>query len=123
MRYLSLLVPVLAMAAAAAPPAAAQDAAAGAKLFARCQLCHQIDAAKGSGLGPNLAGVVGRKAGTFARFSYSPALARSGIVWTKETLEAFLANPQKLVPGNRMAFAGVPAAQERADLIAFLATK
>ena len=121
MRYLPLLVPVLAV--TTAPPAAAQDAAAGAKLFARCQLCHQIDAAKGSGLGPNLAGVVGRKAGTFARFSYSPALARSGIVWTKETLEAFLANPQKLVPGNRMAFAGVPAAQDRADLIAFLATK
>lgn len=103
--------------------AQAQDAAAGGKVFARCQACHQVDPAKGSGLGPNLAGVVGRKAGTLPRFNFSPAMAKSGVVWDKARLDAFLAAPQKTLPGSRMAFAGLANPKDRADVIAFLATK
>ncbi len=102
--------------------ASAQDATAGAKVFAKCRVCHQVDRAKGSGLGPNLAGIVGRKAGTLARFNYSPAMARSNIVWDKARLDAFLAAPQRAMPGSRMAFAGLPNPKDRADVIAYLST-
>jgi cytochrome c len=64
--------------------------------------------------------VFGRKAGSLADFRYSPALKRSGITWTPETLDIFLADPQKTVPNNRMPYAGMPDAADRADLIAFL---
>lgn len=102
--------------------ASAQDMTAGAKVFAKCRVCHQVDRAKGSGLGPNLAGVVGRKAGTVARFNYSPAMTRSNIVWDKARLDAFLAAPQRAMPGSRMAFAGLPNPKDRADVIAYLST-
>lgn len=106
-----------------AGPVNAQDAAAGAKVFARCQVCHQVDPAKPSSFGPNLAGVVGRKAGTLPRFAYSPALVRYGAVWDEAKLDAFLAAPQKVVPGSRMAFPGLPSTKDRADVIAFLMMK
>ena len=111
--------------AAAANGAAGQNAPApGAQLFAaKCAACHSVDRAKGSAMAPNLAGVVGRKAGTLPRFTYSPAMVRSNIVWDPVTLDAFLASPQRTVRGNRMAFAGVPNAKERSDLIAFLQSK
>jgi len=63
---------------------------------------------------------VRRKAGELGDFRFSPALKRSGIAWSAETLDAFLADPQKAVPGNRMPYAGMPAADDRADLIAYL---
>ena len=62
----------------------------------------------------------GRKAGTLADFRYSPALKRSGITWTAQTLDAYLADPQKAVPANRMPYAGLADASDRADLIAYL---
>lgn len=105
--------------------AAAQTAALpGAQVFAaKCAACHSVDRARGSAMAPNLAGVVGRRAGTIPRFSYSPALARSGIVWDVARLDTFLASPQRAVRGNRMAFAGIANAKERSDLIAFLQSK
>lgn len=107
-----------------ASPSSAQDASGGAKLFeARCQTCHQIDPAKGSGFGPNLAGVVGRKAGTLPRFNYSPAMARSGFVWDKTRLDTFLTAPQRALPGSRMTFPGLPNAKDRVDVIAFLSSR
>ncbi|MFA6031492.1 MAG: c-type cytochrome [Myxococcota bacterium] len=103
---------------------AAQSTAQGARVFAaKCQICHSVERAKGATLAPNLAGVMGRKAGTLPRFSYSPAMVRSNIVWDSANLDAFLAAPQRVVRGNRMAFAGVPNAKERIDLIAFLKSK
>ena len=96
----------------------------GAQVFtAKCAACHSVDRAKGSGMGPNLAGVVGRKAGTLPKFSYSPAMVRSNVVWDVAKLDAFLASPQRAVKGNRMAFAGLPNAKDRSALIAFLQTK
>jgi cytochrome c len=107
---------------AAATPATAQDATAGAVVFKRCAICHSSDPAKGPKIGPALNNVVGRKAGKASGFAYSPAFAKSSIVWTTDKLDAFIERPSKVVPGNRMAFAGVADAKQRADLIAFLKT-
>lgn len=102
----------------------AQDAAAGARLFAaKCQACHQTDPAKGSGMGPNLAGVIGRKSAALPGFNYSPAMKAATLVWDDASLDAYLKAPQAAVKGNRMTFAGIADAAQRADLIAFLATK
>ena len=98
------------------------DPAKGKVVFQRCAICHRADKDGGNGLGPNLFGVVGRKAGAVANFSYSVALKKSGLTWTQDKLIAWVAHPSGLVPGNRMAFAGLPDAQDRADVVAYLAT-
>ena len=88
-------------------------------MFENCRACHAADG-QANEVGPALRGVVGRKAGERDDFRYSPALKRSGIVWNAKTLDAFIADPQQVVPGNRMPFSGLPDAKERADLIAYL---
>ena len=95
------------------------DAARGEKRFEECVACHSLEKGKES-VGPDLHGVFGRKAGEAADFRYSPALKRSGIVWSEQTVDTFIADPQAVVPGNRMPFAGIPDASARADLIAYL---
>ena len=95
------------------------DAARGEKKFEECIACHTIERGVNN-LGPSLYGVFDRKAGELADFRYSPALKRSGIAWTAQTLDAFIAAPQATVPANRMPYAGMPDAADRADLIAFL---
>lgn len=104
-----------------ASPAAAQDAAAGARAFSRCAVCHSTVPGK-NGMGPSLAGVVGRKAGSVPGFSYSPAMKAAGIVWTKEQIQALMTNPQGLVKGTRMFIPPVTSAKDRADVAAYLAT-
>lgn len=113
---------VLAMAViGVAAPASAQDAGAGATIFRqRCSLCHVVKAGVRTGMGPNLAGLAGRRAAS-TDFAYSPALKASQLKWDKATLDRFLTAPSKVVPGTRMVFA-VPAAKQRADLIAYLLT-
>ena len=101
---------------------AAGDAKAGASLFNRCAICHSNAKGAPNRLGPNLFGVVGRKAGTVAGYSYSPAMKRAGFVWTPAKLSDYLAAPQKVVPGNNMPFAGIADPQQRANIIAYLAT-
>ena len=95
------------------------DATRGEKKFEECAACHKIERGEND-LGPSLHGVFGRKAGTLADFRYSPALKRSGITWTAQTLDAYLADPQKAVPANRMPYAGLADASDRADLITYL---
>ncbi len=95
------------------------NAAAGKTVFAQCRTCHVTDAGVNK-TGPSLNGIIGRKAGTVAGFSYSPANANSGITWTKEKLFQYLENPQRVIPKTKMVFAGIPDAQKRADLIAYL---
>jgi cytochrome c2 len=95
------------------------DAARGEKYFEDCASCHALASGQ-NGVGPSLFGVVGRKAGTLDDYRYSPALKRSGIVWSPQTLDNFIADPQKAVPANRMPYAGMTNASERADLIAYL---
>jgi cytochrome c len=118
MRSLPAL-PLLALALAAAG-AHAQDAAAGGMAFQQCAECHSPGATDNAG--PGLKGVFGRKAGTKDGFDYSPALKKSAITWDEKTLDAFLANPAKAVPGTSMAYGGDEDAKERADLVAYLKT-
>jgi cytochrome c len=106
---------------AAANAHAAGNAATGAVLFNRCVICHSTTKGAPNRMGPNLFGVVGRKAGTYPGFSYSAALKKAGFVWTPQKLDLWLTDPQKLVPGNAMPFAGISSPAQRADLIAFLA--
>jgi len=96
-----------------------QDATRGEKYFEDCASCHTLASGE-NGVGPSLFGVFGRKAGTLDDYRYSPALKRSGIVWSPQTLDNFIADPQKAVPTNRMPYAGMTNAGERADLIAYL---
>ena len=116
---ISALIGALALLAAAGAARADGDPARGEKRFEECATCHSTEPGVNN-VGPSLNGVLGRKAGEFADFRYSPALKRSGITWTLQTLDAFIADPQKEVPGNRMPFAGMPDAADRADLIAYL---
>jgi cytochrome c len=95
------------------------DAARGEGRFQDCAACHKLEAGANN-VGPSLHGIFTRKAGEIADFRYSPAIKRSGIVWTPETLDKFITDPQALVPGNRMPYAGMANASDRADLIAYL---
>jgi cytochrome c len=118
----SKLALAFAIAMTSAGAAEAGDAAKGKIVFQRCAICHRVDKDGGNGLGPNLFGVAGRKAGTVTGFSYSAAMKNSGIVWSADKLTAYVAHPSQLVPGNRMAFAGVIDPGQQADVVAYLAT-
>ena len=111
-------------AASLAGGAQAQDVARGGKLFAaQCGTCHSVANPPVTVMGPSLFRLVGRKAGTQPGFNYSNGMKNSGLVWTAAQLDAYLTAPKKTVPGLRMSYPGMPAAKDRADLIAFLATK
>lgn len=97
------------------------EAAAAPGAFNQCKACHRVEAGKNA-VGPSLFGVVGRTAGTEPGFKYSPAMAKAGWVWTPEKLAEYIANPRQVVPGNKMAFAGLPKPEDRADVIAYLST-
>ncbi len=117
-------------AAPAATPAAAPvayatltgNAANGEKVFVQCKTCHVTDAGQNR-VGPSLHTLIGRTAGQVPGFSYSAANKASGLVWTEENLFTYLEAPQKVIPGTKMAFAGLKKPQDRADVIAFLKTK
>ncbi len=101
----------------AAHAGAAGDAQRGQVLYqSRCAACHSIDY---NGVGPAHKGVFGRKVGSAPNFAYSPALQQSSVVWNEKTLDRWLANPEKFLPGQKMGFT-VANAKERADLIAYL---
>ena len=108
--------------AAPVAPAAGGLVASGQAAFAVCAACHSVEPGGASGIGPNLHGMVGRAAGSVAGFSYSEAMAKSGITWTEAELEAFLANPAARVPGTAMAAGQVGDAQRRAAIIAYLSS-
>jgi cytochrome c len=99
------------------------DAQAGARLFTRCSICHTLQS-DGVMIGPSLAGIVGQPAARLTSFThYSDAIRTSHIVWTPEKLYQFLENPRRVIPGTKMTFMGVPKPQDRAALIAWLATQ
>jgi cytochrome c len=93
------------------------DPTRGEQIYHRCQGCHSIDANR---VGPRHAGLFGRPAGSLDDYNYSDAMRASGVVWDEPTLDQFLTAPRKFIPGTKMPFAGIPDAQERADLIAYL---
>jgi cytochrome c len=99
--------------------AAAQNLEQGRQIYqAKCSACHSVDE---SGVGPAHIGVMGRPAGKAADYEYSEALVKSKVVWSKTTLNAWLTEPEKLIPGQRMGYR-LSLAKERADVIAYLAT-
>jgi cytochrome c2 len=116
MRAMMLLPAVLLIAFAAH---ADGDAARGEKLYDDCVACHPVEAGM-HGIGPTLYRIVGRKVGDIPDYRYSRALRLSGITWTVEALDTFIGDPQASVPANRMPYAGMPDARDRADLIAYL---
>ena len=101
------------------------DAEAGKKVFAKCKACHQVGADAKTTVGPILNGVVGRAART-GDFKYSNSMvakgADDGLIWTPEALDAFLLKPRDFVPGTKMSFAGLRKEEDRANVIAYLAT-
>jgi cytochrome c len=99
---------------------ASADAAAGETVFRKCASCHKLDGS--DGVGPHLNGVVGRLHAASAGYAYSEAMAAlSAEPWSPEALDSFLENPKRDMPGTKMAFAGLPKPEDRANLIAFLA--
>jgi cytochrome c len=122
MRHVLLLTLLMSVAIGQAPAKAA-DAANGAIVFKKCALCHVIEAGKKPGLGPNLSGVVGRKAATTTDFTYSTAMKASGLTWTPDKLDAYITKPSALVKGTKMVYSGLQNPKDRADLIAFLKSK
>lgn len=106
------------------PCAAAGDVVAGKALFLslRCASCHAVGPNASSGFGPQLNGIIGRKAGSAPDYqaSYSVAMKTSGIVWTEQALGKFLNGPSDMVPGTKMSFWGISDATKIANLLAYL---
>jgi len=110
-------------ASAASASTAGSDAdlvAQGEKVFTPCKACHTLEAGGADRLGPNLHGLFGRKSGTKPGYKFSEAMTKAGIVWDEKQIDTYMANPKTFIPGNRMAFPGVPKPENRAALIAFL---
>lgn len=123
MQIRSLFVAAAVLSLGAVPVAQAQDAAAGQRVFNQCRACHVIENNGRNGVGPNLHGVVGRRAASIENFRYSAnmrELAQGGLTWTPENLDRYLTNPKAVVPRGSMAFAGLRNEQQRKDLIAYL---
>ena len=102
---------------------AGADPAGGERVFQRCFACHSVAAGEDKLPGPNLRGVVGRRAGTQPGFRFSPALIEAGargLVWTRATLDAYLADPERFLPGTEMGMPGLSLAVDRRDVIDYL---
>lgn len=95
------------------------DATKGRRVFAKCMACHTVQDGQNR-VGPSLYGIIGAPAGSKDGFNYTDAIANSGIIWTEDVMFAYLENPMEYLPGTRMIFPGLPAAQDRADVIAYL---
>lgn len=120
---ISCIVIASAVLAASAASVAAQDTgdpAAGEKVFAKCKVCHQIGEGARNAVGPELNGVVGRKAGSVPEYSYSTANKSSGITWDEVTLKRYLKDPRGVVPGTKMIFPGLSKEKDIDDVIAYL---
>jgi cytochrome c len=105
--------------AAGSAAGAGGDPARGEQLYARCGACHALEYDR---VGPRHCGLIGRRAGSVPGFEYSPAMKSSTLVWNRQTLNRFLADPPKAMPGTTMTYAGIGDPAERADLIAYLAS-
>ena len=99
------------------------DAAKGEAVFKKCKICHQIGDGAQNQVGPQMNGVIGRKAGSLEGFAYSPAMKEAGakgLVWDEASIAKYVENPRDFVPQNKMAFVGLKKEDERADVIAYL---
>jgi cytochrome c len=109
--------------ALAAPAPAQAQIDAGRRLFARCTNCHEVAAGARNGFGPQLNGIVGRKAGSAPAYAYSPALKQAGFVWNEQKLVAFIRDSEKVVPGNKMRFLSFMSEKQASDIVAYLRTQ
>jgi cytochrome c len=110
----------LALAASAAAASAAGDPAAGEARFKVCKVCHQVGENAKNFVGPELNGVVGRKAGTVPGYNYSDANKNSGLTWDEATFKEYITAPQKKIPGTKMTFPGLPNEADRDNVWAYL---
>ena len=92
----------------------------GRVVFKKCQACHTLGEGERHRVGPNLWGVLGREAGSRADFNYSRAMTASEVIWSKATLDAYLAKPSDFIPGGRMSFVGLKKPEDRDAVIAYL---
>ena len=123
LRYLLLATALTTAALPVVQAHAAGDAAKGSTVFnEECADCHSIKEGKNK-KGPSLFGVVGRASGSNADFNYSAAMKASGLIWSPDRIDAYIHDPKAVVPGGKMKYDGLPEAQARADLIAYLAAK
>jgi cytochrome c len=119
-RLLAAFAAIFTFLAASSGARAAGDAAAGRQIFVRCTGCHSTTRGENK-IGPSLAGVLGRKSGTEAGYSYSAALKAANITWDEHSLDQFLTNPGADVHGTKM-FISIPNEADRQNVIAYLET-
>lgn len=112
--------PSAAVPGAAAAPDAAAALKRGRLLFIQCRACHELKADQPHKVGPNLHGMINRKAAAAEGFAYSTALKGANLTWDRATLDKWIEKPSSLVPGNAMAFAGIANPADRAALIAYI---
>ena len=117
MKHLLVIAFLASLPAVAHAGESAGDPARGEEIYGRCVACHSLTRNR---TGPKHCGLFGRTAGTQEGYRYSQAMRESGIVWTEETLDAFLENPRAAVPRTKMGYAGIKKDRDRADLIAYL---
>ncbi len=103
-------------------PEAVQTAATAPSSFLQCKTCHSTEKGGPNGLGPNLWSIAGAAAAQKSGFAYSPAMKESGKTWDDATLDTYLTNPLKDVPGTKMVFAGLKNEVQRKEVIAYLNT-
>jgi cytochrome c2 len=108
--------------ASSAPAFAGGDAAKGAIAFNKCRACHSLEPGR-NGVGPSLAGSIGRQSASVPGYAYSSGMKNVNITWTEENLDVWLSSPRAMVPNTKMTFLGMSSPEERADLIAFLKSK
>lgn len=119
-RIFASVVMALAITGHAAAAGYVGNAKAGEAAFRKCASCHQVGRYAQAGYGPQLNGIVGRKAASTPDFKYSEAMKKSGIVWTEQNLAAYLRAPHDMVPGTSMRFWGISDDQQIADLLAYM---